>query len=91
MKKTRNNLLSRKSIIILVLILVIFNPMLIQLAYWIGKKYPIIVTSWDESDILAFYGAITSFIGTIVLGTITLEQNRRLMKLEEHYEFHLIL
>lgn len=90
MKKTRNNLLSRKSIIILVLILVIFNPMLIQLAYWIGKKYPIIVTSWDESDILAFYGAITSSIGTIVLGTITLEQNRRLMKLEEHYEFHLM-
>lgn len=90
MKKTRNNLLSRKSIIILVLILVIFNPMLIQLAYWIGKKYPIIVTSWDESDILAFYGAITSSIGTIVLGTITLEQNRRLMKLEEHYGFHLM-
>lgn len=83
MDKTINNLSNRRRIIILVLILVIFNPALIQLAYWIGKKYPIVVTSWDESDILAFYGAITSSIGTIVLGAITLEQNRRLMKLEE--------
>ena len=67
----------------LILFMLIIIPFIINMAYLIGKRYPIIVTPWSASDILAFYAAITSSIGTVVLGIVTLELNRRLVKLDE--------
>ena len=57
----------------LILFMLIIIPFIINMAYLIGKRYPIIVTPWSASDILAFYAAITSSIGTVVLGIVTLD------------------
>ena len=34
------------------------------------------VAEWDAGDTLGYYGAILSFIGTVVLGALALYQNR---------------
>ena len=34
------------------------------------------VAEWDAGDALGYYGAILSFIGTVVLGALALYQNR---------------
>ena len=51
-----------------VLFLVIGVPLIINKCYINNKGY---LTVWGGSDVLAYYGAALSFIGTTVLGFFT--------------------
>ena len=65
----------------LMVIAVIVVPFIINEAYKLNRGY---ITVWDGSDMLAYFGAVISAIGTIILGVIAWKQNTRLLKLEEN-------
>ncbi len=57
-----------------VLFLVIGVPLIINKCYINNKGY---LTVWGGSDVLAYYGAALSFIGTVILSTLALWQNQK--------------
>ena len=59
---------------------VIIVPIIINELYRMNRGY---ITVWDGADVLTFYGAILGAMGTIILGVVASEQNKRLLKLEE--------
>ena len=65
-------------IIVFLILFVIIIPLLINNAFQRGVNKVIINTDLSSSDILIFYGAALSFIGTIVLGALALWQNKKL-------------
>ena len=73
----------RKKIILLVILILVMAfviPVIINEFYKTGQGY---ITVWSGADVLAFYGAIISAIGSIVLGIIAWQQNNRIVKIEE--------
>ncbi|MBE5936036.1 MAG: hypothetical protein E7262_09635 [Lachnospiraceae bacterium] len=62
--------------LLLLIIGIFIGPVLIHYMYWLGEKYPFIKVAWDEKDMLAYYGAVLSFLGTTILGALTLYQNK---------------
>ncbi len=76
--KKRRNLL--KYIILLFLLLVLDIPFVINESYKFGKWYS---TVWGGEDVLQYFGAVLSFIGTLFLGYIAILQNNRITNIEE--------
>ena len=64
-------------IAILIIAIFISMPFMINESYKLGKGY---ITLWDASDVLSFYGAILSFLGSTVLGVVALVQNEKIRK-----------
>lgn len=58
-------------------------PFGINEVYKVDKGY---ITLWGAPDVLAFYGAYISFIGTVVLGVIAVEQNKKAHRLNEQMQ-----
>lgn len=58
-------------------------PFGINEAYKADKGY---ITLWGAPDVLAFYGAYISFIGTIALGVVAIEQNKKAHRLNEQMQ-----
>ncbi len=74
----------RKTVIFIcvaILLLVLVMPLLIDGAYILGERWLIIRTKWDAADALSFYGSTLSLLGTVVLGAISIYQNRNAHKL----------
>ncbi len=70
--------------IALVLLVLIAIPFLINELYkWGNSTGNGYYTLWGADDMLAFYGAILSVIGTVYLGYVAIKQNDRLMQIEE--------
>lgn len=65
---------------ILTLLAVIVVPLIINESYKTNEGY---ITVWGGSDVLAYFGAVVSAVGTIILGVVAWKQNTRLLKLEE--------
>lgn len=65
---------------LLVFVAVILVPIMINALYLINGGY---ITVWSGADVLAFYGAALGAVGTIILGIVAWEQNKRLLELEE--------
>ncbi|OPZ86874.1 MAG: hypothetical protein BWY74_03534 [Firmicutes bacterium ADurb.Bin419] len=57
---------------IVILALIIVIPFIINESYKVKSRY---VTMWGANDVLAFYGSLLSFVGTVVLGALALFQN----------------
>lgn len=55
-------------------------PILINESYMTNDGY---VTLWGAKEVLSFYGAILSFLGTIFLGVIAIYQNQRALKINK--------
>lgn len=53
-------------------------PLIINKMYLKNSGY---ITVWSGADVLAFYGAILSLLGTVILGGVTLWQNDKLNKI----------
>ena len=67
---------------ILVAVVVAFIiPIIINELYQVNDGY---ITVWNGADVLSFYGAVLGSLGTIALGVVAWEQNRRLLKIEEN-------
>ncbi len=75
---------ANKVITIVVLVLITLIPLLIILAYWVGRNYGGIPSDFDANSILAYWGAVLAFGGTVYLGYVANSQNARLIEIEEH-------
>lgn len=62
--------------IVLLIVLVVGAPLVINESYKapICDKY---ITKWTAADALVYYGATLSFIGTVILGALTVWQNKK--------------
>ena len=60
--------------IILVAFFIIGIPLLINECYIKDSGY---LTVWGGSEVFAYYASVLSFIGTVILGVITVWQNRK--------------
>lgn len=82
--KRKKSWYKNKLCISFVLPILIAIPFLINEIYkWgnsTGKGY---YTLWGADDMLSFYGAILSVIGTVYLGYVAIKQNDRIMQIEE--------
>ena len=58
-----------------ILLLLIGVPFIINILFKINAAADIFVAEWSAGDALGYYGAILSFIGTVVLGALALYQN----------------
>jgi len=58
----------------IVIFCIFIIPLIINEAYKLGRGY---ATAWDASDTLIYYGAILTFLGTVVLGLSTIIQSHR--------------
>ena len=58
-----------------ILLLLIGVPFVINILFKISAAANVFVAEWDAGDALGYYGAILSFIGTVVLGALALYQN----------------
>lgn len=56
-------------------------PIIINEAYKLNSGY---ATLWDAADALAYYGSMLGAVGTIILGIVSWEQNRKLHLIEEN-------
>ena len=62
-------------ICVAILLLLIGVPFVINILFKVPAISEAFVAEWDASDALGYYGAILSFIGTVVLGALALYQN----------------
>jgi|GEM_PF-6292453 len=62
------------SIILFVLIFIFAIPIIINESFKVDNGY---LVTWTAADILAFYGALLSFIGATILGAVALYQNKK--------------
>lgn len=65
----------------LLLIFGILIPVIINHLYKSNTGY---ITLWSAADTLAYYGSFSGAVGTVILGTIAWQQNKRLLKVEEN-------
>lgn len=68
-------------IAVMTLLAVVLVPIIINESYKTNEGY---LTVWGGSDVLAYFGAVVSAVGTIILGVLAWQQNTRLLKLEEN-------
>ncbi|HAZ36956.1 MAG TPA: hypothetical protein DEF85_06350 [Clostridiaceae bacterium] len=61
--------------ILLFLFFIIVMPLILNWIYYLDAPCNFFTVGYDISDILGYYGAILTFIGTISLGIITVYQN----------------
>lgn len=62
-------------IVFLFLLALIFGvPIIINECYLKNDGY---LTVWDGSDVFAYYASVLSFVGTVILGIVTVWQNRK--------------
>ena len=62
-------------ICVVILLLLIGIPFLINILFKINATTDIFVAEWSAGDALGYYGAILSFLGTVVLRALALYQN----------------
>ena len=51
-------------------------PVIIHIVFKIDSGISFLEAEWEAGDVLAYYGSILSFIGTVVLGALALYQNK---------------
>lgn len=62
-------------ICVLILIALIGIPFVINLLFKIGTDIKMFQAEWSAGDALGYYGAVLSFLGTVILGALALYQN----------------
>lgn len=71
----KNHKVTFALICLCILFLLIGIPLIINILFKIPAATTFLDAEWNASDALAYYGAILSFIGTVVLGALALYQN----------------
>ena len=66
-----------------ILFLIFFIPLLINILFKFDFNIWWLESEWSAGDALNFFGSILSFIGTIVLGTISIWQTSKANNLSE--------
>lgn len=58
------------------LIVIICLPLIIDKIFYLTPPFDLLYVHYESSDILVYYSSIFSFLGTIILGALTLRQNK---------------
>ena len=75
----------KKKIVVFVVLAIFVVPILIHISFKMPAISTFFEAEWTAGDILTYYGAVLSFLGTVVLGYLALWQNRIINeKSEEH-------
>ena len=59
-------------ICVVILLLLMGVPFVINILFKINATTDILVAEWSAGDALRYYGAILSFLGTVVLGALVI-------------------
>lgn len=62
---------------IITVALTLLLPFLIDILYYINPPFEFFNVSYENKDILSYYGGALSFIGSVLLGVITIIQNQK--------------
>ena len=62
-------------VVFLFLFFIILMPLILNTIYYLDAPCAFFSVGYDISNILDYYGSIMTFIGTIILGSITVYQN----------------
>ncbi len=63
------------------LVAILLLPFIVEKVYYIKPPLEFFSIHYDVADILGYYASVLSFAGTIILGILTLHQNK---KAQEH-------
>ncbi len=63
--------------------IIFFVPFLINIAFKTNFNISLLQSEWSAGDALNFYGSVLSFVGTIILGTISVWQTKKANDLSE--------
>ncbi|PKM53629.1 MAG: hypothetical protein CVU98_06900 [Firmicutes bacterium HGW-Firmicutes-3] len=77
----------KRKILFALLVIVIFGiliPLIIDLAYFIGRYLPSIKAPWGASDVFMFYGTLLSATATIIAVTCTIKATRESAKIDRN-------
>lgn len=69
--------------VVLVLIVALLFLIVLNWMFSVPAPYDFLAVEWDVEDALAFYGSYLSFLGTIVLGAVTVYQTNKAYKLSQ--------
>ena len=64
-------------ICVITIALTLLLPFLIDILYYINPPFEFFKVSYENKDILSYYGGALSFIGSVLLGVITIIQNKK--------------
>ena len=74
----------RVRIIFIIILFLLFGvPLIINLSFKTKAPLEVLEAKWEASDMLAYYGAVLSFLGTVSLGAVSLYQNHVIQKAAE--------
>lgn len=71
----------RKLLLIIIFISIFLVPAIIHILFKIYPKNYFFIAEWSAGELLGYYGSILSFLGTVILGALSLYQNH-LLKIE---------
>lgn len=81
--KKRNNVYLLILLIVVIIFAIVGIPIIINELYTGNNGY---LTKWGAKDVLAYYGSVLAFIGTVLLGALSLYQNNVFKKSNEKRE-----
>ena len=59
------------------LLVLFFSPLVINWVYYLKAPSEFFITDLNVADILGYYSNVLSFLGTVILGALTLYQNKK--------------
>ena len=62
-------------ICVIIFIALVGIPFVINLVFKVDTNINVFQAEWSAGDVLGYYGAVLSFLGTVILGTLALYQN----------------
>lgn len=66
-----------KKLIAFIIFMVIFGvPLIIHILFKLHPNIDFFVAEWTAGEILGYYGSILAFLGTVILGALSLYQNQ---------------
>ena len=66
-----------KKLIAFIIFMVIFGvPLIIHILFKLHPNVDFFVAEWTAGELLSYYGSILAFLGTVILGALSLYQNQ---------------
>lgn len=68
---------NHKKLIAFTIFMVIFGvPLIIHILFKLHPNVDFFVAEWTAGELLSYYGSILAFLGTVILGALSLYQNQ---------------
>jgi len=68
---------NHKKLIAFIIFMIIFGvPLIIHILFKLHPSNDFFVAEWSAGELLSYYGSILAFLGTVILGALSLYQNQ---------------